>query len=108
MITEHENKIHYSITDPNWICEWIVTRSSSIFYRSLSIFKDSNEIDPTDIDNVIYMDTIIPRLFDEVQSTVLKWIEDGDVYAHKLLEPNNIPSYLAYIQYILGKKFHTK
>ena len=103
-----EDKKHYSITSPNWICEWIIINNSTNIYRSLSIFNNSIEIDFSDIKNTEYVMNLLPGLFDEVQDTVLNWIKEGDIEAHRLLEQENLPSYLRYSQQILRKKFHTR
>jgi len=103
-----EGKKHYSITSPNWICEWIITSNSQNIHRSFSVFNNSIEVDLVDIENSEYITNILPGLFDEIQETVLKWIKDGDVDAHKLLEQENLPSYLRYSQQIIRKKFHTR
>jgi len=99
------NRIHYVITSPQWKCEWIV-KSPTHIQRSCVINHNSIDLDPMDDSHLPIISTILPALFDDVEKTVKEWIQSGDTNAHLLLQDINIPSYLAYAESVLGKKFN--
>lgn len=86
----------YTITHPDWICEWIVT--SENIKRSCHL---TGGLDPMDINNKDYIQKLLPGLVTEVTSVINKWVDDGDIGANKLLLIENKPALLTYAERIL-------
>jgi len=98
-ITESDTNVKYTITNPKWICEWIVSRDISFPVIRSCILK--NNIDPLDKNRMEYIQDLLPELFNEVKSVLKSWIQEGyDV--KKLVSKENIPSLLKYAEIEMG------
>jgi hypothetical protein len=86
----------YTITHPDWICEWIVT--SENIKRSCHL---TGGLDPMDVNTKDYIEKLLPGLVNDVTSVINKWIDDGDIEAKKLLRIENKPALLTYAERIL-------
>jgi hypothetical protein len=83
----------YTITHPDWICEWIVNLEGPI---KRSCYLTSN-LDPLkDVDDV---KKIMPGLVTCINTVITQWIEEGNIDARRLLEVK--PSLVEYAERIL-------
>ena len=94
-LTKYDTHTVYTITDPNWICEWVVFYNKSIPIRRSCLF--------TNLVNTENSIGIIPGLLDKVHSQVRQWIMQGDVDANLLLLPENKPQFLRYAESIIDQ-----
>jgi hypothetical protein len=99
-ITRSESSTKYTITNPDWTCEWILNGSKYI-QRSCYLTNDTDPLDPGSND---YLMAILPGLFKEVKEVIGKWISEGDENAVLLLLPENKPSFIDYAEKIMGLK----
>jgi len=86
----------YTITHPDWICEWIV--SSENVKRSCHL---TGGLDPIDVNNKGYIEKLLPGLVNEVSNVVNTWVDNGYLEAKKLLYIENKPALLTYAERIL-------
>ena len=83
----------YTITHPDWVCEWIVNLEGPI---KRSCYLTSN-LDPVnDMDDV---KKIMPGLVNSVNSVISQWIEEGNIDAIQLFKVK--PSLVEYAETIL-------
>jgi hypothetical protein len=99
-ITRSGSTTKYTITNPEWTCEWIFSDSTHI-KRSCYLSNDTDPLDPSNND---YLMIILPGLFKEVQEVIKKWITEGDANASLLLLPENKPSFIDYAEKVMGLK----
>lgn len=98
-ITVCDTLIKYTVTTPNWFCEWIV---GGKYVGRMCRIVSVPTLDPTHGDDLEYICRIIPEIVDEVDKAVKAWIEADDIYAGILLTPENIPLYLQYAKTLKG------
>jgi len=91
-----EENIRYTITHPDWICEWIVT--SENIKRSCHL---TGGLDPIDVNNKDYIEKLLPGLVNDVTNVINTWVDNGDIEAKKLLRIENKPALLTYAERIL-------
>ena len=98
-----EKNVTYTITHPEWICEWVVPNDTTMPVERSCILKD--DIDPlTDNERTL---KLIPGLFAELQAVIAEWIAMGDATAKILLQPENKPAFIAYAEAMVGLKIIT-
>ena len=95
-LTKHDTHTVYTITGPEWTCEWVV------YYNKLIPIRNScyltNHMDPLNPIKPEKMLVIIPGLLDKVRTQVKQWILQGIVDANLLLLPENTPHLLQYAE----------
>ena len=105
LITRSEKSITYTITHPDWVCEWILFFDNKVqIKKSCSL---NGILDPTDWTRGDYVLKLIPGLFEEVGRVIRKWIEDGESNAKLLLLPDNKPEFIFYAEAAMGLKIIT-
>lgn len=87
----------YTVTHPDWICEWIVYNSGNI-KRSCHLIHD---LDPVDLNHREHIEKIIPGLVNRIKNVIIAWIDEGYIEAKKLLLGENKPAFLNYAERIL-------
>ena len=96
--TINDNVVTYTVTTPNWMCEWIVVNSNEtkkpIKRQCYLISHDI--LDPLDTEDVVQIHELLPELRNEVDVAIREWTQLGDLVAATLLYSENIPAYLAY------------
>jgi len=105
VISQTEHSIKYTITHPDWVCEWILP-----FDKSNSIKRSfilNHNVDPLDSSKSDYIMKLIPGLFTDVQRIVRGWIESGDQNAALLLLTENKPAFITYAENMIGLKIIT-
>ena len=104
-IVRCELNIIYTITHPDWVCEWILP------FDKLQPIKRScilnHDIDPLDSSRSDYIIKLIPGLFIDVQRVIKGWIESGDTNANLLLLAENKPAFITYAEDTIGLKIIT-
>ena len=103
IIHVNNGNTHYTITHPDWTCGWIL-RESVAMERYCDLRENVDPLDPDHNDKNI---STMLSIFDQVSKVVKSWIKNGDKNAHLLLDSNNIPSYLLYIEKTIGTKFQS-
>jgi hypothetical protein len=104
-ITKNEFNTSYTITHPDWICEWILPLDKiQPVKRACIIHHDVDPLDPSNHETII---KLIPGLFTDVQRIIKGWIETGDVNARLLLLPENKPAFITYAEHSIGLKIIT-
>jgi len=86
----------YTITHPDWICEWIV--SSENIKRSCHL---TGGLDPMDVNNKDYIEKLLPGLVNDVTNVINTWVANGYLEANKLLYIENKPALITYAERIL-------
>lgn len=94
--TVNENVTHYTVTTPNWYCEWIVDRITIKKPIKRQCHLNDSILDPLNAEDRIRIHDILPEILNEIDTAVYAWTQAGDVIASTLLYPENIPAYLAY------------
>lgn len=94
-LTKYDTHTVYTITDPEWICEWVVYHNKSIPIRRSCMFTNSMDTDKSI--------RIIPGLLEKVYSQIRQWILQGIVDANLLLLPENMPQFLRYAESIIDQ-----
>ena len=90
----------YTVTTPNWFCEWIVyTNTSAPVKRQCYLKHDT--LDISDADDAIVIHGLLPELVKEIDLAFQEWNTAGDPTASSLLTTANIPAYLAYAKQAL-------
>jgi hypothetical protein len=102
-IKRTDKDVTYTITHPDWICEWIISSDTSMPVWRSCILK--GDIDPL-IDNERVL-KLAPGLFNELQTVIGEWIKSGEINARILLIPENKPAFITYIESIIGLKIIT-
>lgn len=92
-----EKNVTYTITNSDWICEWIVPFDRTRPIGRSCIFK--NNIDPLSDKELIIK--LIPGFMEELHTTIKKWIQDKEIYADLLLKPENKPFFVIYAESII-------
>ena len=104
-LTRNELNMRYTITHPDWICEWILpVDKTQPIKRS---FVLNNNIDPLDPSKSDYITKLMPGLFTDVQRVIKGWIMAGDTNATLLLLNENKPSFIQYAENSMGLKIIT-
>jgi hypothetical protein len=101
-IIRNELNTTYTITHPDWICEWILPLDKTQPIKRSCLLN--NNIDPLDPSKSDYITKLIPGLFTDVQRIIKGWIETGDTNARLLLLPENKPSFIQYAEHSIGLK----
>ena len=104
-ITRNELTISYTITHPDWVCEWILSLDKSQAVKRSCIIRHG--VDPLEPSNTEYIVKLIPGLFTDLQRVIKGWIETGDTNAKLLLLPENKPSFISYAEDTIGLKIIT-
>jgi len=100
-----ERNITYTITHPEWICEWILPFDKTKAIKNSFILTNGKDL--SDMRKGDYIMKIIPGIFTDVQSIVRGWIEMGDINASLLLTPENKPPFILYAENTIGLKIIT-
>ena len=100
-----DKNVTYTITHPDWVCEWIVWFDKTRPVERSCILKDDiDPFNPSDNDLIV---KLIPGMFIEVESVIRGWIQAGDVYAQLLLLAENKPFFISYAESIMGLRITT-
>jgi len=91
-IRECDNRRYYTVTTPNWFCEWIVGGN----YITRKCLTTNTELDILNEVDSIEIGTLLPELLTEVNAAIDDWKKAGDTYAPVLLNKENIPMYVQY------------
>jgi hypothetical protein len=100
-----DTNVTYTITHPDWVCEWIIPNDPTGPVKRSCILNHG--LDPLDPSNNYYVIKLIPGLFTEVQSVINGWIQGGDVNAMLLLKHENKPAFILYAENTIGLKIIT-
>ena len=92
-LTVNDTTRTYTVTTPNWCCEWIVTSLSPI---KRQCYLTDSTLDILDTADAAAIHDLFPEIRNEIDLAIKEWNTSGDTYASSLLNPENIPSYLAY------------
>jgi hypothetical protein len=99
-ITKTDKNVKYTITHPDWTCEWIVCENMPV--KRVCYLKNNVELlDKVNSDELM---KIIPGLIEEVKKTMIKWISDGHLEVRYLLMTENKPALLEYAERTMGLK----
>ena len=95
---QKENVIYYTVTTPNWFCEWIVAKEDPV--KRQCYLKNSilNILESNDLKEI---NDLLPEIVNEIDIAISEWIKQGDINASSLLSARNIPAYLAYAKQAL-------
>lgn len=104
-IVKCELNTTYTITHPDWVCEWILPFDKIQPVKRSCILKRG--IDPLDQSNSDYIIKLIPGLFTDIQAVIKGWIEAGDTNAAILLLTENKPAFIRYTEETIGLKIIT-
>lgn len=104
-LTQNETSTTYTITHPDWICEWILPLDKTQPVKRSCVLN--NNIDPLDPSKAEYIVQLMPRLFTDVQRVIKGWIEAGDINAKLLLLNENKPAFITYAEHTVGLKIIT-
>jgi len=97
-IKRTDKNVTYTITHPDWICEWVVPADRTMPVERSCILH--GDIDPlTDNEAIL---KLAPGLFSELKTVIGEWIVLGDGNARVLLE--NKPAFITYLETIVGLK----
>jgi hypothetical protein len=88
-LTKHDTHAVYTITGPEWTCEWVVFYNKSIPIRRSFMLTSPHEYNETTLQTM-------PGLLENVRNQVNQWIMQGDIDANLLLLPQNTPEFLLY------------
>ena len=102
--TVDENTIQYTVTTPNWYCEWIVDRLNTKKPMKRQCYLKDLILDPLNPNDRIRIDELMPEILKEIYTAIDVWALTGDVIAATLIYPHNIPAYLAYGETQVGLK----
>ena len=100
-----ELNIRYTITHPDWVCEWILPFDKTEPVKRSCLLKSN--VDPLDPSKSDYIIQLMPGLFTDVQRVIKGWIEAGDMDAKLLLLNENKPSFITYTEHTIGLKIIT-
>ena len=103
VIKRTDKDVTYTITHPDWICEWVVPNNTAMPVERYCILH--GDID-TLMDNEATL-KLAPGLFSEVQTIISEWIKSGDINARILLIPENKPAFITYVESMVGLKIIT-
>ena len=104
-IVTNKTNVTYTITHPDWTCEWILPNDTSEPIERSCILNHG--LDPLDPSKTYYVIKLIPGLFEEVQRVIKGWIEAGDANAMLLLLNENKPAFIQYAENSIGLKIIT-
>lgn len=104
-IIRNELNTRYTITHPDWICEWILPIDKMQPIKRSCILNYN--IDPLDPSNSDYIIKLIPGLFTDIQRSIKDWIDSGDSNARLLLLTENKPAFIRYAEDMIGLKIIT-
>ncbi len=104
-ITKNELTISYTITHPDWVCEWILPFDKTQPVKRSCMLTTG--IDPLDSSKSEYITKLMPGLFTNVQRVIKGWIDAGETNAMLLLLPENKPSFILYVENNMGLKIIT-
>jgi len=104
-INRCELNIRYTITHPDWVCEWILPFDKTQPVQRSCILNHG--IDPLDSSRSDYIIKLIPGLFTDVQRVIKNWIDTGETNAKLLLLPENKPTFITYAEDTIGLKIIT-
>ena len=104
-ISRCELNITYTITHPDWICEWILPLNNTEPVKRSCVLNYN--VDPLDPSKAEYIVQLIPGLFTDVQRVIKGWIEAGDINARLLLLNENKPAFITYAENTIGLKIIT-
>ena len=94
-ITRCNSLITYTVTTPNWVCEWIVG-NKHVQRNCHIVSKEYMDIDIIDEYDAKQLNVLFPELVSEVTMAIKEWIQAGDPHAATLLTAQNCPMYLQY------------
>ena len=100
-----ELNIRYTITHPDWICEWILPFDKTQPVKRSCVLN--HNVDPLDPSKSDYIIKLIPGLFTDVQRVIKEWIDAGDSNAMLLLLNENKPAFITYAEHTIGLKIIT-
>jgi hypothetical protein len=104
-IIRYELNISYTITHPDWVCEWILPFDKKEPIKRSCVLNHG--IDPLDPSRSDYIVKLIPGLFNDVQRVIKSWIDSGDTNAALLLLNENKPAFITYAEDTIGLKIIT-
>ena len=104
-INRSDLNITYTITHPDWICEWILPFDKTQPVKRSCVLNHS--VDPLDPSKSDYITKLIPGLFNDVQRVIKGWIDAGEKNAMLLLLSENKPSFIQYAEHTIGLKIIT-
>lgn len=93
-ITVKENVRTYTVTTPNWFCEWIVTEGNPTIKRDCYLKDDTLSIVEANDRKII--DSLLPEIINEINLAINEWNIQDDIYSKELLSFKNTPAYIAY------------
>jgi hypothetical protein len=92
-ITIKDNIRIYTVTTPNWFCEWIFGEGTNVKRQCYLKNSTLNIFDTTD---ALIIHEILPEIINEINTAIDEWTKKGDPNALELLTSKNIPAYLTY------------
>jgi len=104
-LTRNVLSITYTITHPDWVCEWILPFDKTEPVKRSCVLN--NNVDPLDPSKSDYIIQLMSGLFTDVKRVIKGWIEAGDTNAQLLLLSENKPSFIIYAEHTIGLKIIT-